>query len=181
MARKLPVFLRQREIETFLACITEPRDRVLCEVMLFCGLRVSEACKLRIEHIDFDDERLLVSQGKGAKDRYLPLPLRILPELHAWVGERTVGWLFPAERQRLGPGHLSTRHVENLVPAIATLAGIPRRITPHKLRHSFACLCLAKGATVRDIQDLLGHSDMKTSAIYLHVDVSRLKSVVDLL
>lgn len=147
--------------------------------MLFCGLRVSEACKLRVEQFDFDEERFLVFQGKGSKDRYLPLPTRLLVELHAWIGTRTVGWLFPAERLRSGLGHVSVRHIENIVPAIGEKAKIPRRITPHKLRHSFACLCLAKGATIREVQDLLGHSDMRTTAIYLHVDTSHLKAVVD--
>jgi integrase/recombinase XerD len=171
--------LRQREIEAFLACAYGPRDRLLCQLMLFSGLRVSEACMLRIEHIDFDSERFLVYQGKGSKDRYLPIAARMQRELRDWVGERTSGWMFPAERIRKGPGHVSIRHVEQIIPAIGELAGIPRRITPHKLRHSFACLCLATGATIREVQDLLGHSDMKTTAIYLHVDVSRLKSVVD--
>lgn len=147
--------------------------------MLFSGLRVSEACKLRIEHIDFDDERFLVFQGKGSKDRYLPIAGRMQRELREWVGTRTTGWLFPAERLRKGPGHISIRHVEALIPAIGERADISRRITPHKLRHSFACLCLARGATIREVQDLLGHSDMKTTAVYLHVDTSHLKAVVD--
>src|SRR6185295_16959377 len=167
------------EIEAFLACAVGPRDRLLCQLMLFSGLRVSEACKLRIEHIDFDEERLLVFQGKGSKDRYLPIAARMQRELREWVDGRATGWMFPAERLRKGAGHISIRYVESLIPAIAERAEIPRRITPHTLRHSFACLCLAKGATIREVQDLLGHSDMKTTAVYLHVDVSRLKSVVD--
>jgi len=179
LARKLPTFLRQREIEAFLACVRGPRNRLLCQLMLFSGLRVSEVCKLRIEHLDLFEDRLLVFQGKGSKDRYLPIAMRMQHELRAWVGDRTSGWMFPAERLRKGPGHLSIRHVEQLVPAIGERAMIPRRITPHTLRHSFACLCLEKGATIREVQDLLGHSDMKTTAVYLHVDTSRLKSVVD--
>lgn len=179
MARRLPTFLRQPEIERFLAAIDAPRDRVLCGLMLFCGLRVSESVRLRAEHLDLAEGALLVDQGKGAKDRYVPIPERLLPELRAFVGEQRVGWVFPAERDRGGAGHLSRFYAEDLVPAVAERAGITRRITPHKLRHSYATTLLQRGADLRDVQELLGHSHLQTTSIYLHVDTSRLKSVVD--
>jgi integrase/recombinase XerD len=180
VARRLPTFLRQPEIERFLAAIDSPRDRVLCELMLFCGLRVSEAVKLRVEHLDLAESTLLVSRGKGDRDRYVPIPERLLPELRAWVGTRTSGYLFPADRDRgNGRAHLSRFYAEDLVPRMAEAAGIPRRITPHKLRHSYATTLLQRGADIRDVQELLGHSHLQTTSIYLHVDTSRLKSVVD--
>lgn len=179
MGRRLPTFLRSAEADAFLAAISDRRDRVFCAALLFCGLRVSEACRLRVEHVDLDAEQLLVHQGKGAKDRYVPIPSRFLPELRGWLGERRSGWVFPAERRRKGPGHLSARYAQALVPAVAERAGISRRITPHKLRHSYATTLLQRGADIRQVQELLGHSDLETTSIYLHCDTSRLKGVVD--
>ncbi len=101
------------------------------------------------------------------------------PELAAWIGDRRVGWLFPAIRQRKGLGHLSIRYTQTHIPEIAERAGLPRRISSHKLRHSFATRALQRGANLRQVQTLLGHASIATTELYLHLETSELKEVVD--
>src|SRR5438132_6762020 len=114
MARRLPKFLRPAEGEALLAAAATERDRVLQLLGRYCGLRVSELVGLRVEDLDLDGGLLFVNQGKGGKDRYVPIPARIEGDLRAWVGARLLtgalhsGWLFPGRK----PGsHLTTRAV----------------------------------------------------------------------
>lgn len=182
MGRRLPTYLRDAELRRFLAELEDPRDRLVCSLMAYCGLRVSEACKLRVEHLDLDGATLLVYQGKGAKDRMVPLPDRLLPELRSFVGERRAGYVFPAIRNHgNGRMHLSRRYVEDLVPRAGEGAEIPKRVKPHSLRHTFATRLIAAGVDIRVVQDLMGHADIKTTAVYLHVDVERLRAAVNVL
>jgi integrase/recombinase XerD len=148
------------------------RDHTLATVALLAGLRVSEIVNLRVEDIDFEESTLMVVEGKGRKDRMVLMPSRLAMTLREWIGDRTEGYVFPATRATHGAtGHLSQRTVQRIVKDAAARAGIPRHITPHKLRHTYATKALRAGLSLREVQELLGHASVATTEIYCHVVV----------
>jgi integrase len=175
--RRLPVYLRERELERLLAAVPTERDRLIVLIGAYAGLRVSEICKLRVEHLDFEDGMLEVHAGKGDKDRTVPMHPQLARALRVWIGSSREGWLFPSERGQ--SGHLTTRAVQLMIRAAAERAEIVRHVTPHKLRHSFATNLLAKGADLLEIKDLLGHSSVATTQIYAQALPERLRSAVE--
>ena len=178
--RRLPVFLRPQELERLFAAARSPRDRLILLIGAYAGLRVSEIVKLLVEHVDFETGLLEVRAGKGDKDRTIPLHQRIAWEMQVYLSGRETGWMFPAARLSHGAtGHLSARAVQVMVKATAARAQIVRRVSPHKLRHSFATALLSKGADLLEIKDLLGHASVATTQIYAFVQPEKLRASVD--
>lgn len=180
-AKKLPAFLQSDEPERLLRATTRERDRLVCMVMLYLGLRVSELCKLRVEHIDFRRALVMVREGKGAKDRALPLPKRLAGPLRGHVGARNDGPVFPSRRG----GHIKPRAVQLLIKRLAVAAKLrrandPRAVSPHKFRHAFASRMLERGATLAEVKDALGHSSIATTSIYLHSDPEHLRAHMEI-
>lgn len=173
--RRLPVYLRPAEAEALLAALAEPYCLV-ARIGLYAGLRVSEIVKLRAEHLDFFGGTIEVHAGKGDKDRNVPLHPSLAAPLQAHLASRRTGYVF-AGRSRAG--HLSSRQVQRVVRAAAAQAWITRRVTPHKLRHTFATQLLATGADLLEIKDLLGHSSVATTQIYAAALPERLRSAVE--
>lgn len=167
--KSLPKVLSRNEVCRLLQAAASVRDSLLIGLMYACGLRVSEVGSLRFEHLSFDRNEILVSKGKGRKDRYVMLPesFRALLQSHSdRCGGK--GYLFPAEAAvRNREKHLSTRTIQRAVDRAATAAKIARRITPHMLRHSFATHSFEDGCDIRRIQKLLGHLDLETTTIYV--------------
>lgn len=110
--RKLPVVLSREEVQQILGCVRRPRYQMCLRTMYACGLRLSEGVHLQVQDLDSDRMVVHVRHGKGAKDRYVPLPARLLPQLrHFWCRYRHPVWLFPA-RTRMGvPPHAVTRPI----------------------------------------------------------------------
>lgn len=180
MTRRLPTFLRAQEAERMFHAAHDPRDRLAIALMLSEGLRVSECVHVRIEHLDLDNRTIFLQAGKGQKDAYLPLNESLLPILRAYLqgqGHPHRGYLFPSPRYPTRP--ISKRHIQARISAIAEEAGIERRITPHALRHTFATLLLAEGAPITDVQALLRHSKLATTAIYLHCVTEHLAASIN--
>lgn len=175
--RRLPKFLHGDEPDRLLASAACERDRVIMLLLRYLGLRVSEACHLRIEDIDRDEGSLMVQHGKGDKDRQLPIPRKLAGPLYAWIGAREAGWLFPSPYKPGKP--LTRRAVGYQVVKSAQRAEIRRTVSPHKLRHTFATNALDAGATLREVQELLGHSSVATTEIYTWVQTDRLRGAVD--
>lgn len=173
--RRLPKFLRPVEVEQLLAAAGTDRDWLLIGCGLYLGLRVSETAKLRIENLDLEEGTALIARAKGDRDRYVPIPGKLLLPLRRWIGERRRGFVFPSAR---GP-HLSSDSIQRLVAQTATAAGIARRITPHVLRHTYATTLLSRGANLREVQELLGHSSVAVTEIYTHVLTDRLRGAVE--
>lgn len=190
-SRKLPNVLRPSESEALLsaaqaainnargpkrtaACV---RDRMIIFAGLYLGLRVSELVKLRVEDLDLDPQRAAVNVigGKGDKDRFVPIPGKLLGSLAAWVGDRKTGPVFP------GPGgrHLSPRTVQLRILQLGADAGIARRVKPHTLRHSYATTLVDRGADLMLVKDLMGHASISTTQIYLHTSTERLRGAVE--
>jgi integrase/recombinase XerD len=179
--KKLPMVLAQDEIAHLLGAIASPQQRVVAMTMYAAGLRVSEAVSLTPANIDSKQMVIRVIQGKGRKDRTVPLSPVLLEQLrrhYRRAHPRT--WLFPGR----GAGqHVSEKSVwRSIARARAAVAG--KRVSPHCLRHSFATHLLEAGTDLRTIQLLLGHASLKTTAVYLHVSrkhISEVRSPLDTL
>lgn len=178
--RRLPFIPRPSDVDALIAAAPNTRDRLIAQVLVMTGLRVAELCSLDILDIDLAGERLLVKQGKGSKDRVVPIPARLIPSLREWIGARIMGPLFPSPR---GGKRLSTRAVQKLMKRLAAAAHLPealaaRRYTPHKLRHRYATNAWRKTKNIKIVQELLGHESISTTEIYTHCENEDLQEAV---
>lgn len=181
--KKLPQFLTMQEMESILK-IPDPkttagiRDRALLECLYATGMRVSEATTLTNENV-YLDNNFIKCRGKGDKERIVPLGsiavtacrtylARVRSKIKAKTNHFFLG--------RNGKG-LTRQYVWQIIKKYARRAGIAKLIKPHTFRHSFATHLLERGADLRVVQELLGHSDISTTQIYTHVSGNRLKSV----
>ena len=186
--RKLPDVLSFEEIERMIAAIdlSRPeghRNKAMLEVLYSCGLRVSELVGLRKSWLFLDTGFIRVI-GKGDKERLIP------------IGREAIHYLsiYEAEHRRLGviqPGYedfvflnrrgkpLTRVMVFLIIKELARLAGIPKNISPHTLRHSFATHLVEGGADLRAVQDMLGHESITTTEIYTHLDKQFLKKTLE--
>ncbi len=183
LGRKLPAILTEREIDDMVAAIDlnapeGQRNRAIVETLYGCGLRVSELVELRISQIYADEEYIIV-EGKGNKQRLVPISQVALAEIQKYLlGYRSRlkvkrgcnDILFLNRR-----GSKLTRvMIYYIIKNLCDVAGIRKNISPHTLRHSFATHLLEGGANLRAIQQMLGHEDISTTEVYLHIDRSRL-------
>ena len=166
--------LEKAEVEAVLGqpntrCPTGLRNRAILEVMYRGGLRLSEVVNLRPRDVRWESSGLEVRKGKGAKDRNVPVDSETVGWLRAWETLRPKGKRFFCT---LKGGELSGRYLQEMVKRLAVKAlGDDRgkRVTPHVLRHTYATELLNGGFTIREVQDLLGHSSVQTTQIYTHV------------
>lgn len=180
--KTLPVVLSVEEVAQLLAAAKPGRERILLTTAYACGLRIGELLSLQVTDIDSARMVVNVRQGKGAKDRQVPLSARLLVELRQWwCGHRTKPWLFPgmmgASRQR----PMNVTHVQRTVKQIVRRAKLRKKASMHTLRHSYATHLLEAGVDVVTLQKLLGHSDLSTTARYLHLSRRYLAQLPDLL
>jgi site-specific recombinase XerC len=176
MGRRLPKCLRRMEADAVVAAARKPRDRLLALTGLLCGLRVSELHGLDVEDINRESATLMVRRGKGDKDRSVPIPDRLLTELAQFLAGRTNG---PVFLSRKWGARLGVRAMQLIVQRLGERAGLPRRVTCHQLRHSYAQRLLETGATIMEVRDLLGHSSVATTQVYLFADPSRMRAAVN--
>jgi integrase/recombinase XerD len=185
--QRVPLVLSSSEIDRFLKAprsveVYHFRDRAILETLYATGCRASELTGLRLRELHLD-ERYCKVQGKGSKQRMVPLGdaaietiekylMRLRPRM-AQVRPSEQDWLFLSRSGR----QMRREAIWELVKKYALIAGIPIDISPHTLRHSFATHLLAGGADLRQVQELLGHASIATTQIYTHVDQSRLKKV----
>ena len=181
----LPKYLSQEEIVTLLQ---QPpadtplgiRDRAILELLYGTGLRVSELTSLRVADVH-PEAGYVRALGKGNKQRIVPVGKLAIAAVEQYLagprnqllGSRASGYLIVSRRG----GKLTRQAVWLLLSRYGRTAGLPKRITPHLLRHSFATHLLARGADLRSLQMMLGHSDISTTQIYTHVVTERLKEV----
>jgi integrase/recombinase XerD len=175
-SRRLPITLRVDQVAAILGAITNLKYRVLLATMYAAGLRISEACRLGVEDIDSRRMILWVRDGKGGKDRYTLLPPRLLEILRQyWRIDRPQGWLFPSRTRQ---GHVNPSAVRTAFKLALGQAGVTGNFTPHALRHSFATHLLDAGTEMVVIQALLGHRQIKTTAVYARVSLSAIRRAV---
>jgi integrase/recombinase XerD len=175
--RMLPSVLALEEIEEMLRVIDTgkregKRDKAIIETLYSCGLRVSELCNLKYSGINFRLGYIKV-EGKGSKERLVPLGSKAKEEIIAYKKARDKQWKEKKEDilflNRFGK-RMSRVAVFNIIKQLALKAGINKVISPHTLRHSFASHLVNGGADVRVVQEMLGHKSILTTEIYTHLD-----------
>ena len=157
------------------------RNRAIIEVLFSCGLRVSELVNLKLSNL-FVDEEFLRINGKGSKERLVPISPRAIKELEYWFDDRRQMNIKAGEEDyvflnRRG-AHLTRTMILIMIKQQAELAGIRKTISPHTLRHSFATALLEGGADLRAIQAMLGHESIGTTEIYTHIDTTTLRQEI---
>jgi len=177
--KTLPSVLAPDEVLRLLDAAPPGRDRVLLQVAYGCGLRLNELLHLRVGNIDSARMVIHVRQGKGAKDRLVPLSLRLLDELRAyWRLCRPRTWLFPGQT---ADGTMTSSNVQRRFGRLVRRVGLTKRCSMHTLRHSYATHLLEAGVDVLTLKALLGHASLQTTARYLHVSTRRLHQTPSLL
>ena len=161
------IVLTLEEVSSLLAAVEPLKARMLLTTMYGCGLRISEAMKLQVGDIDSQRMVIRIRQGKGLKDRYVPLGTTLLKGLREyWQAERPTEFLFPGSQANKPWNVVNVRQAFREAKRIA---GIETACTTHTLRHSYATHCLQAGVDVGTIQQILGHASLETTATYTHV------------
>lgn len=169
--QKLPDLLSREEVWRLLTACTHPRDRLLLATTYAAGLRVSELVALKVADLDAERMTIHISQGKGARDRYVPLSQRLLQEWRAyWRIRPPHVWLFP---NRLGTRPIDITVAQKLYTLAKLRAGIRKQGGIHALRHACATHLLEAGRDLATVQHLLGHRHLSTTARYFHLTQSR--------
>jgi site-specific recombinase XerD len=169
--RKLPHVLSGEQILALFKALRSPKYRAIVMTCYAAGLRISEACQLRVA--DIDSQRMVLRvRGKGDKERYTLLPPRLLQVLRVyWKLYRPTDLLFPG---RTPAGHICPDTVRQVLAKAAAAAGLAK-CTPHSLRHSFATHLLDQGTDLVVIQALLGHQSIRTTTLYTHVSTAKIQ------
>jgi len=173
--KKLPTVLTKEEVKGILTHVRKLRYQVCLFTIYSCGLRLAESACLQVSDIDSARMLIHVHRGKGAKDRYVPLPKTTLQRLRQyWVTHKNQTWVFPAPGR--GGIHMPTatkpmgrRSIQEAFRAALKKSGIRKPASVHTLRHSYATHLLEAGISLRLIQEYLGHDSPTTTALYTHL------------
>jgi integrase/recombinase XerD len=168
--RNLPSVFSRQEVRQILQTLRLPLYRALFTTMYSCGLRASEAARLKVRDVDSARMQLRV-RGKGSKERCVPLPQKTLKMLREfWKTHRSQEWLFPAQIQPEGKSLPVPRaSVQQAFQRALAQSGVTKKARVHTLRHSYATHLLEAGVSLRVIQLILGHKSPSTTAIYTHL------------
>ena len=180
IGRHLPDVLSVEEIDSLIGVIDRTsregqRNRAILETLYSCGLRVSELCNLRLSDL-YLKEKFIRVEGKGSKQRLVPISSRAIHELQLYFADRSQGLIKPGYEDfvfisRFGK-NISRIMVFHIIKELAEQIGLKKSISPHTFRHSFATHLLEGGANLRAIQCMLGHESIGTTEIYTHLDLS---------
>lgn len=180
--KRLPTVLSVEEVGQLMEAARPGRERVLLQTAYACGLRISELLSLQVTDIDSARMVVNVRQGKGAKDRQVPLSARLLGELRRWwCRHRTKPWLFPGMTEGSRERPMNTTSVQRMVKQVVVRAKLRKPASMHTLRHSYATHLLEAGVDVVTLQKLLGHNSLSTTARYLHLSRRQMAKLPDLL
>ena len=184
--KHLPDVLTVDEIDLIesLIDLSQPegqRNKAIIETLFSCGLRVSELCGLKLSDL-YLDEGFVRVEGKGSKQRLVPISGKAVKELRLWFIDRNAidipaqyaDYVFISRRKK----NISRIMVFHFIKELVEKAGIQKTVSPHTFRHSFATSLLEGGANLRAIQTMLGHESIGTTEIYLHTDTSRLRKEI---
>ncbi|MGB9833019.1 MAG: site-specific tyrosine recombinase/integron integrase, partial [Caldisericum exile] len=165
-SKTLPTFLTKDEVKKFLEVVKKnKRDFTIVAFLIYTGVRVGELINIKIEDVNLNENYVRI-KGKGDKERFVPISLELSNILRQHLNERHYSeYLFESKRQK----KFSPLTIQLMVKRYAKEAGIQKKITPHKLRHTFATLALESGISPITIGELLGHSSLNTTMKYTHV------------
>ena len=189
--RPLPKVLSRGEVSAVLGALRVQRFRVVLRLIYACGLRLGEAVALEVRDIDGAEGRVHIRDGKGGRQRFVPLPKSILLELRAyWVTHRHPRWIFPAAgrgwrvnrrateaeqaaalatHQGKASEPMSVSSVQNAFRLALAASGVAKPASVHTLRHSYATHLLEEGVNLRAVSAYLGHANLEQTAVYLHL------------
>lgn len=161
--------LTEEEVSQILSVARKPLDRLIVLLLLSTGLRSRELLELRVEDVDFNKGVIKVRSAKYGKERYVTAPREVFELLSAWI---KINGLKPKDRLF----KLSYSALYKRLKKIATKAGVdPIKVRPHVFRHTFATTAIKKGLSLPSLQRLLGHSDIRTTQVYLHLTIEDVK------
>jgi len=176
--QRLPIILSKDEVAKMIDAATTLLHRTLLMTLYSTGMRRAEIIRLKVSDIDSQRMVIHIRQGKGSKDRDVPLSPKLLETLREyWRWKKPRTYLFPGHAQRGSTGeHLTSKAIYHAVKGAARRAGIQKNVGPHTLRHSFATHLLESGADLRTIQLLLGHASLNHTTVYLHLSQRHLRA-----
>jgi len=172
---RLPEIPSKETIHKVFSCVTTFHNFTFFSTVYSCGLRLQEALNLQVSDIDSDRMMVFVHRGKGAKDRYVPLPKETLSLLRRyWTTHRNSKLIFPAVGRGHRKGSISTMpmnrsSVQGALGRAVRKAGITKKLSVHTLRHSYATHLLEQGVNIRVLQRYMGHKSLETTMRYLHL------------
>jgi len=167
LKQRIPELLTRREVCLLLATPHRFNHRLLLRTSYGCGLRLGELVRIRVQDIDSEHLLLHVVQGKGAKDRLVPIPASLLKEWRIfWQMHRSREWLFPSNQKRVA--HYSQSVPQKVYTRCKRQAGIRKHGGIHSLRHAFATHSLESGMPINQLQSILGHTSINTTMRYTH-------------
>lgn len=173
--KKLPVVLSKEEVWSLLQNAKLLKHKILIGLLYGCGLRCMEVRNVRLQDLDFDRKQLKVTQGKGKKDRYVPLSGHLIRGLKAYLeAEKPKDWIFNGQPlpNRAGgdfDSRYSQRGVQWVIKQVSKAAGITKEVHVHSLRHSYATHLLEDGMDIITLKELLGHQNIETTLEYLQI------------
>ena len=173
--QKLPVVLSKEEMWRLLQAPALLKHKILLGLLYGCGLRCMEVRNVRLQDLDFDRQQLRVVQGKGKKDRYVPLSEHLIRGLKKYIlAEQPKDWLFNGQplAGRAGgdfDSRYSQRGVQWVIKQAGKQAGIQKEVHVHSLRHTFATHLLEDGVDIVTLKHLLGHENIETTLLYLQI------------
>lgn len=170
--KKLPEYLNAAEI-TYMLESTQNNilTNLLVEYQIMTGSRIGETTKQLIQHIDWDNNQIKIVEGKGKKDRYIPLHLGLKRRLLTHLQGRKKGYLFCKKNLT----KYSTRALQKRIVNAYLSCNFSKHLTTHSLRHTFACMLMSKGMPIESIQLVMGHSSVKTTEIYAKLELGPVK------
>lgn len=174
--KRMPEFLTKEETILFLNAITNPKQRLMIELIYGTGMRVSELVHLKVKDFSFENNYGWIRQGKGRKDRLFVLPLKLKEQIQELIVSQKLtseSWLFSGQNGN----HYSVASIQAIVKNAKKEAGMEKNVHPHTLRHSFATHIILNGYTALELQPLLGHNNINTTLRYVHMASPNLLNV----
>lgn len=169
-SKKLPVVLSYQEVRRLLIVPQLLKHRLILAMLYGCGLRRFELLNIKLPDVDLERKMLHIREGKGRKDRYVPLGEHLVRGLTTYLdAERPYVWLFNGKNNQGQLQQFSTTGVQWVIKEAVKRAGIKKHVTSHVLRHTYATHLLEMGLDIFSLKELLGHTDIQTTLIYLHI------------
>lgn len=173
--KKLPTVLTHKEVKLLIKAAKAGRNRLIIGFLYSTGVRVSECANMKLNNLDLKEGTARVRGGKGKKDRIIILSKKWIKDLKKYLKRKKISSEHVFSKKNGKP--ISSDTIERMVKKYAEKAGIPKKVSPHSLRHSYATHLLESGENIRKIQELLGHSNLATTQIYTFVSTEELKKV----
>jgi len=175
--QKLPTILTKEEIKRMIESTENLKHKLLIEFIYATGARVSEAVKIKINDVLFEEGIIIIRGGKGAKDRQVMLPEKLKNKITEFLGIKNHEDLYLFSSQANPQKHISIKTAQLIIKHAAQKAGIKKRVSCHTLRHSFATHLLESGVDIRIIQKLLGHQRITATQIYTQISNQTIKNI----